>query len=363
MEDSAYLLALLFIEGVGPVTQRKILAQLDPETIFTDPHVCAHPSLPLALKDKKQLKEAFRKAQKELEIMEKKGIRWVTYTESHYPRRLKECHDAPLFLFYRGNPQFNPEKALAIVGTRVATSEGRKITEDIVAALSSYRVQIISGLAFGIDITSHKAALANGMETLAVLGHGLHMIYPSQHEKYVKQMIEHQGGICTEFTTQHSLHPGNFPARNRIISGLSDAVLVVETDVKGGAMITAMLAQSYNREVLAIPGRPYTKQAAGCNYLIKKNIAQLVETAQDIVEIMQWEEKVPRQPKLFEGEQTTYSAEENHILSVFASSDKLHVEQIVSETGLSVNQLMSTLLNLELKGKIVSLPGKFYKLV
>jgi DNA processing protein len=202
-------------------------------------------------------------------------IKTLFLTEADYPQRLKNCNDSPVLLYYKGNADLNAEKIVAIVGTRKATTYGKEMTKKLVAELSAQDVLIVSGLAYGIDIASHTAALDNNLKTVGVLGHGLNTIYPSQHKAAAKKMVE-QGGLLTEYISSNEMHPSNFPNRNRIVAGISDAIVIVESGIKGGAVLTANIANSYNRDVFATPGRASDKLSAGCNFLIKTFKAKMI---------------------------------------------------------------------------------------
>src|SRR5215213_644717 len=233
----------------------------------------------------------FHIAEKELEFIEKYKIKTFFLTDKDYPKRLLNCYDSPTLLFYKGTADLNASKVIAIVGTRTMTEYGKQFTEKLVKDLSEQNITIISGLAFGIDAMAHKAAIKNSLPTVGVVGHGLDKIYPSDHAGLAKDMIKNGGGILSEFFSGTKPDKHNFPLRNRIVAGMSDATVVVETNIKGGSMITGNLANAYNRDVFAVPGRSIDKASSGCNHLIKYNKAILLTDADELLDVLGWKEK------------------------------------------------------------------------
>lgn len=307
-------------------------------------------------------KTAWQKANTELEQIDKHAIQLCTIEDCLYPPLLSQCEDAPLVFFYKGSLKNPPDqKYVAIVGTRHASSlcenKVNTLLEDLVQ-LGCHPI-VVSGLAYGIDITAHRACLKNGLTTWAVLGHGLHMIYPAGHKPMAQQIIETGGCWISEFPCIQAVHPSNFLRRNRIIAGLCHATLIAESAEKGGAMSTARLALSYNRDVMAIPGRPDDKYSAGCNLLIKENIAALVENAVDVARILNYPI-----PKIRSKQNTTTSTSESEILLLQLLKEKgpLYIDELMQLSQFSSNELAAQLLQLELEGKIIGLPGKKYTL-
>jgi DNA processing protein len=301
-------------------------------------------------------------AEAELRFIEKYKIQPLFLTDEAYPKRLLNCYDSPTLLFYKGSTDLNASKVVAIVGTRSNTDYGKAFTEKLVADLAAQEVIIISGLAYGIDAIAHKAALKNKLPTIGVVGHGMNKIYPSQHAALAKEMIAEGGGLITEFF--HDIKPDkhNFPLRNRIVAGMSDATILVETAIKGGSMITAKLADGYNRDVFAVPGRTTDKVSAGCNHLIKYNKAILLTDAAELIEVMGWKEKkttVKKQRELF----IELTADEKNIVSLLQAKDMVHIDEINSGSNLSSSSVASAILSLELQGVVQSRPGKMYKLI
>jgi len=284
------------------------------------------------------------------------------FLDKTYPSRLKDIDDAPVVLYTKGNINFNAEKIIGIVGTRNATPYGKTFVEKIVQELVPHTPIIVSGLAYGIDIQAHKQALKNNLNTVGVLGSGLDKIYPATHEETARKMLS-GGGIITEqvFGTKPDAH--NFPARNRIIAGLCDALIVVEAAMSGGALITAEIANAYNKDVFALPGNYNAEFSAGCNWLIKINKANLISSVKDIEYIMNWtpgSQKKSPELELFQA----LSHEESLIVSAIKSkADSIAIDELTFKTLLSPGVLANTLLTLELKGLVKSLPGKQYKLV
>jgi DNA processing protein len=266
-------------------------------------------------------------------------------------------------LFYKGNADLNASRIVSIVGTRNHTVYGKSFTEKLVKDLAGENVLIVSGLAFGIDAIAHKAALKYGLPTVGAVGHGLDIIYPSENKGLAKEMVQEEGGIISEFFSGTKPDKHNFPLRNRIVAGLADATIVVETAVKGGSMITAKLADSYNRDVFAVPGRVDDSKSKGCNYLIQYNKAILLTDAKQLMQVMGWEEKkkenAPRQKELF----IELSAEEKQVVQLIKEKDVVHIDEINLKSGLNSSTIAAAILNLELQNIIATLPGKMYKLV
>ena len=321
--------------------------------------LCRATHIPLRSPDRSL---ALEKAKRELEDMDKHGIHICSIEHPGYPELLAHCEDAPLVFFYKGTLDINAcPVRLAIVGTRHATPRGEAKVESILTELSrsGHRPAIVSGLAFGIDAAAHRASLSNHLKTYAVLGHGLHMIYPAAHKKLAEKIIETGGALISEFPCCAKVLPANFLQRNRIIAGMSQATLIAESAEKGGAMTTARIALSYNRDVMALPGRPEDKWSAGCNRLIKENVAALVESSTDIANILGL--SCSSTPSL----QTTlglFSTDDNEavVLKLLADKGNMRMDEIAVATHIPVNELSALFLKLELEGKVIALPGKSY---
>ncbi len=303
----------------------------------------------------------FDKAQNEIAFIEKYKITALFITDPKYPQRLLNCYDSPAILYYKGNADLNTSKIVAIVGTRNNNEYGKSICEKFIEELAAENILIVSGLAFGIDSIAHKASLKNNLQTIGVLAHGLDMIYPSQNTSLAKQMSA-QGGLLTEFRSNTKPDRQNFPSRNRIVAGISDAVVVVETGIKGGSLITAELGNGYNKDVFAFPGRVHDVKSEGCNYLIKNNKAALITSANDLVENMGWAQvKKPsakKQRELF----IELTPDEKLIVDILQAQDQVHIDELYFKSKLNSSKVAAALLMLEMQNVVISLPGKIYKL-
>ncbi|HJN06747.1 MAG TPA: DNA-processing protein DprA, partial [Bacteroidales bacterium] len=287
-----YQISLTLIPGIGDIVGKKLIAYCGGvEAVFKENKnaLMKIPGIGSSTVNSIISQKVLHKAESEISFIEKNNIKALFYTDPDYPARLLNCEDGPLLLYYKGNADLNVPRVIGFVGTRKATNEGKVNCERMIKGLSSKGVLVVSGLAYGIDSYSHKAALDDGLQTVAVLGHGLDRIYPSQNKKLAAKMIDN-GGLLTEFLTKTNPDRENFPKRNRIVAGMCDAILVVESGIRGGAMITAGLANSYNRDVFAVPGRVNDEYSKGCNMLIKSTRAALAETEKDIAYIMGWDD-------------------------------------------------------------------------
>ena len=303
----------------------------------------------------------FNKAEDEIKFLEKFKIKPLFITDKSYPQRLLNCYDPPTMLFYKGNTDLNPSRVVGIVGTRSNTDYGKQFTEKFVKDLQPFDVLIISGLAFGIDAIAHKAALKNKLPTVGVLGHGLDTIYPQEHSGLAKEMIK-SGGLLTEFPSETKPDKHNFPSRNRVVGGICDATIVVETGIKGGSMITAEMANGYNRDVFAVPGRSIDTKSGGCNHLIKNNKAILLTDAQQFIETMGWDNSSSRAKKVQAELFIELNDHEKAVVNLLQEKN-VSIDELVLKSGCSSSSLAAAILNLELKNVIQSLPGKMYKLV
>jgi DNA processing protein len=303
----------------------------------------------------------FSRAEEEIEFIKKYQITPLFLTDQNYPQRLLNCYDSPPMLYYKGNANLNSSRMVAVVGTRNHNDYGKNITEKLVEDLAEHEVVIISGLAFGIDSIAHKTSVKNNLPTVAVLAHGLDRVYPPENASLAKQMIS-KGGLLTEFKSNTNPDKQNFPGRNRIVAGISDAVIVVESGIKGGSLITAELANGYNKDVFAFPGRADDAKSMGCNYLIKNNKAMLITSADDVLENMGWKEnkkkQVKRQRELF----IEFSPEEKVVVDILQTQEQVHIDELYFKSKLSSSIVAQTLLMLEMNGVVASLPGKIYKI-
>jgi DNA processing protein len=306
------------------------------------------------------LKELLLRAEQEVVFIQNSRITPLYYYDDDYPARLRQCADSPLMLYFKGETGLFEKRMLAIVGTRKATSYGKRVCQEIVEGFSSDNVVIISGMAYGIDSCAHRKALSCGLETIGVLGHGLDKIYPNENRNMAARMIG-QGGLLTEFLSKSQPDRENFPKRNRIIAGLSDAVVVVESARKGGAIITAEIAQSYNRDVFAVPGRTSDDFSDGCHLLIRRNIAALTRSADDIRYSMGWLSQA-RKRENHQELLKKYDPNEQIILRIIMEKGRAPIDDLVLTSGLGASKTASILLKLEFEGVIAGLPGKLYEL-
>lgn len=358
-DEKKYQIGLPLIEGVGDIVGKKLLACFgSAKAVFfaSKKQLIAIDGIGKVLVDSVLNTTALLRAEQEVKWLEKENITHLFYADKNYPTRLKQCEDAPLNLYFKGNIDWEHDKFISIVGTRKATAFGKSFTEKLVEELVPYNPVIVSGLAYGIDIAAHKAALKYGLKTIAVFAHGLDKVYPSAHASIAKE-IQHSGGLITEFLNGTNSARQNFPKRNRIVAGLSDATIVIESAAKGGSLITADIANSYNREVFAVPGNPNESQAKGCNYLIKTQQAILLENAQDIVKGLSWDVK----EKIIQQSMFVELSKNEQIIIDFLSDNELHIDAIVEGLDWGFSKVASVLLQAEFKGVIVSLPGKIYK--
>ena len=366
-ESLKYKIGLSLIPKIGDVTAKKLVAYTGSvEAVFNEKkrNLEKIPGIGPVLAKSIEKQNILVKAEQEVEKVIKNNINILFYLDDNFPERLKHCTDSPILLFRKGECDLNSNKILSIVGTRNATNYGKEICEKLIKELKEkgHNVLIISGLAYGIDICAHKAALNNCIETIAVLGHGLGMIYPAAHRATAKK-IEEKGCLLTEFLYDDQPEPPNFVKRNRIVAGLADATIVIESGTKGGALITADIANSYNRDVFAVPGNVNSTWSNGCNKLIKSNKAALLESADDIEYLLGWDAQKPKngvvQRELFH----TLSREEQLIVDSIKEEGQTPIDHIFLTTQLPVSKVSALLLNLEFAGIVKSLPGKIYKII
>lgn len=360
-------IALTFTSGLGNASIRRLVDLYPDEDIFSLPKS----ELKAAFGNHRSIidnilgKSAFSRAEEELRFCEQSHIRPLFFTDPDYPMRLNrsETDDCPALLYVLGKADLNPERAVAVVGTRRATPYGRDNTDRLVCELKPYNTPIVSGLAYGIDTAAHTAAIDHGLPTVAVLGHGLDQIYPAQNRPLAKRILEAGGALVTEYPSGTAINPRYFPARNRIIAALSDATIVVEASEKGGALITAAIAASYQREVFAVPGRLTDTYSRGTNNLIATNRALLVRNADDIAFQIGWPllgqqtemAKMKDTPKL--------TADEQKIANALKTSDHLTLDEIATTAGFSLPKTASILFNMEMAKQVRTLPGHLYQLI
>lgn len=363
-EQLLYQIALTLIPNIGAVQAKILLEQYgDAESIFK-----------AKLKDLEKLEgigtvrakwikkfEDFSLAEAEIAFIEKYKITPLFILDDNYPQRLLHCYDAPTVLYYRGSADLNNAKVISIIGTRSNTDYGKQFTDELIAALQPLHVLVVSGLAYGIDAIAHKAAVQENLSTVGVLAHGLDTIYPATHKKLAKEMLLHNGGLLTEFISNTKPGKHNFPRRNRIVAGMADCTVVIETAAKGGSMITAELANGYNRDVFALPGKVFDNKSEGCNQLIKNNKAILLTDAAQLMDVMGWvDRKVTPKPQkeLF----ITLTPDEKLIVDILKQQETTHIDEVFLKSGLNSSLVASAMLSLELQQVIISLPGKMYRL-
>ena len=365
MEKLIYQIAITQIKGVGNITAKTLLAHVGSiEDIFKQSRsqLLKIPNIGefLVAQLNKERDNAFRRAEKELEFITKHNITPLFFTDDAYPYRLKECDDAPIIVYTKGNQDFNAGRFVGIVGTRKLTDYGKTQCQKLITEFSQRNITIVSGLAYGADICAHKAALEQGLNTVGVLGHGLDRIYPDLHRSTAARMLS-QGALLTEYPSGTNPDKQNFVQRNRIIAGLVDALVVVESAARGGSLITAEVANSYNRDVFAFPGRTSDEFSAGCNALIRENKAALIENAADLEKMMGWEQSAKNkhiiEPMIF----AELSEEEKQILTLIKTPEGLHINQIAIKMEKPVSRIASRLIEMEFKGLVKPLPGSMYK--
>jgi DNA processing protein len=363
-DNLIYKIALNLIKGIGSGNAKNLISYLgSAEQVFKakKQELLKIPGLGEKLANNIVNFNDMKTAEKEIKFIEKNKIKTLFYTDNDFPSRLKQCEDSPIILFVKGDVDLEAPKIVSIVGTRNASKYGIEQCEKLLEDFKehNHKPLIISGFAYGVDICAHLNAIKNEMPTVAVLGHGLNMIYPAYHKKYAKDIITN-GAFITEFLTSEKKDKANFVKRNRIIAGLSDLTIVVESAEKGGSLITADIANSYNRDVFAFPGRIGDKYSKGCNKLIKTNKAVLLENIKDIEYIMSWENKEGLQTKLVMPPSLT--KQEQIIYDIIKEKVSINIDVLSRETNITTSDLSVILLNLELQDVVVPYPGNIYKL-
>lgn len=368
-EERIYSIALTLIPGVGHIWAKKLVDEMGSATDVFRLRAELPDRLPEVnrrIVDVLDAPQALARAEEEYTFAVKNQIHCLTYNDEAYPSRLRECPDAPVVLFFKGNTDLNAYHVINMVGTRNATDYGKQICIRFLQELHELcpEVLVVSGLAYGIDIHAHRAALANSFATVGVLAHGLDRIYPSVHRKTAVDMLAH-GGLLTEFLTGTEPDRFNFVSRNRIVAGMSDATIVVESAAKGGSLITAELAEGYQRDCFAFPGHVTDEYSQGCNQLIRDNKAMLIQSAEDLVKAMGWD--VESQCRKPDGVQRCLfldlSEEEQRVVNLLDKRGELHINTLVVETELPVHKMNALLFELEMKGVVRVLVGGVYQLL
>ena len=357
-------IALGLIPRIGDINARKLVSYFGSvDAIFHEPYrnLLKIPGIGSGIAKYISDRSYLALAEKEAEYVTRNNIRTYFYLDNDYPYRLRQCDDSPVVFFFKGECNLDAAKILSVVGTRSATARGRELCDKIIGGLATGHPEliIVSGLAYGIDIAAHKAALTNNLQTIGVLGHGFKTTYPSIHSSTAKAMTE-KGGLLSDFLSDALPERNNFLKRNRIIAGISDATLVVESGIKGGALITADIAASYNRDVFAVPGRPEDQWSAGCNSLIKSNKAALAESSDDIEYFLDWKpekSKTPVQKLLF----SDLNDSEKVIYELVMKEGEMTIDIICRTLGMPVHKLSSQLLQMEFKGFLKCYPGNLYR--
>lgn len=358
------LLALHFIPGVGDYLMRQLVSYSgSAEKVFQTPKgkLLKIPGVGEVTADAIKKGKTFPLAEKELKKAEKENVSIIFFTDKNYPSRFRQVNDAPVIIYTKGNIDFENQKTVGIVGTRKATNYGKERVEELIRDLIPHQPLIVSGLAYGIDIHAHKHAVKNNLPTIGVMGSGIDNIYPASHKEVAKQMMSN-GGLVTEhpFGTKPDAH--NFPARNRIVAALSDAVIIVEAAEKGGALITADIANSYNKDVFAFPGNIGQSHSEGCNNLIKDNKAHLISSVRDLEYITGWNTEGKPAKKIVMSLDQFEPKEQEVIKALMENNNQLMIDDLSWKTNIPIGQLASILLTLEFKSAVSSLPGKIYKL-
>lgn len=358
-------LALNFIAGLGSITQRNLIDFFgSPKAVIdasqNELQQISGVGKVISANILSGKSEAYRKAEKEILFAEKHQIKIVAYSDKSYPRRLRECADAPMVFYYRGNADLDAARIVSVVGSRKATSYGKMLCERLIESLQDYNVLVISGLAYGIDVYAHKASLEAGIPTVGVLGHGLDTIYPSIHRNIAVKMLNN-GGLLSEFSSETPADPKHFPQRNRIVAGLADVTVVVEAARRGGALITAELANNYDRDVCAFPGNIGSEYSEGCNLLIKSHRAHLITGAEDLGYVMDWLPEKRVDDTVQNTLSVRLSGAEKIVYEIVKAGGQVSIENILNQSNIQAGKLPIVLLELEMKGLIITTPGKMYR--
>lgn len=370
-KETLYMMALSRVPKLNCGQQRTLVETLGSATaVYENRHniLDAMPDAIPALKENLALMDAnLPRCEEEMEWAEKVKVECIGFQDERYPARMKECGDAPVMLYYRGTADLNKRRIISMVGTRKISDYGKQLCEDFVRELAEIcpDVLVMSGLAYGVDVHSHRQALQNGLETVGVLAHGLDQIYPTLHRQTAKEMLE-KGGLLTEYMSRTTIEKRYFVQRNRLVAGCSDATIVVESAGRGGSLITAEIAQGYDREVFAFPGRLGDTRSAGCNRLIADNMAALLPSAEDFVKAMGWQADKARKKLLADGIQQELfpelSEDERCIVDALQQKDRLQMNLISVATGIPAGRLSGLLFTMEMKGIVRMIPGGMYRL-
>lgn len=365
-DELLYQVALTLINGIGDINAKSLLSYCgSAEEIFKQKKglLLKIPGIgEINAKSIVSSHHLLKRAEQEIKFIQQYKIETLFFTSNNYPSRLKLCSDGPIMLYYKGNANLNAEKIVAVVGTRKPSDYGKEKTKEIVADLKQHNVLILSGLAYGVDVIAHKTALDNDLLTVGVLGHGLDRIYPQTHDKIAKRMIK-QGGLLTDFMSGTNPDAVNFPKRNRIVAGLCDALIMIESKRTGGSLITATIANSYNKDVFALPGQAGDVLAEGGNGLIKRNKAALIENVEDLVDAMQWQKKENKKSKSKQIPlMLDLSLDEKVVMEQLIGKSAVHLDELCLNTQMPISKISAILLQLEFSNLVKSKPGKMFEL-
>lgn len=358
-----YEIALTLIPGIGDVSGKKLVAYCGgAEAVFCEKKKNLFNIPGIGEKSVEAIisQNVLLRAERELDFVERNGIKVLYYLNSDYPKRLQHCYDSPMIIYCKGETDLNVEKVVGVVGTRNITDYGKMLAEKIVEQLTLDNVLVVSGLAYGVDTYAHNAALKNNLDTAAVLAHGFQTIYPPMNKSLARRIIDNGGCLLTENISGTEPDRENFPKRNRIVAGMIDCLIVVESASKGGALITAEIANAYDREVFAFPGKINDVYSEGCNKIIKENKANILTDVDDLRSVMRWNDDkkvVAKQMRMFRD----FSEEEQKVMDVFGNESVVYLDKIITDTMLSPTKIASILLSLEFDGVLVALPGKRYQ--
>lgn len=360
-----HVLALSQVDGVGDIVAKKVISHCgSAENVFkaTVKELKAIDGIGDVLLKNLRKKTVFERAEQELQYIQNEKIKVLYFQNEDYPDKLKHCIDGPVLLFASGNFDFQNRKMISIVGTRQITSYGTEFCKKLIEDLAIFNPIIVSGFAYGVDIVAHQSALENDLQTIGVLAHGLNQIYPKSHKKYVAK-LEQNGGFLTEFWSNSNPEKENFVKRNRIVAGMSEATIVIESADKGGSLITANMANDYNRDVFAVPGRTTDKYSQGCNDLIKTQRANLITSAADLIYCLNWAVEVKETKSIQKQLFVTLDFEEQKIYDYLQKNGKQLLDIVALECDFPIFKISSILLTMELKGIVRPLPGKLFEAV
>ena len=364
-EDLLYVLALQRVKGIGDINAKKLIAHCgSAKKVFKEKRRIIKDIFGFGTISVNNLfdKENLIEAEEELKYIQNNHIQTLYFTDKNYPERLKHCIDGPILMFKEGNIDLTTGPIISIVGTRQITSYGRDFCEKLIADLKAYNPIIVSGFAYGVDICAHKSAIKNNLQTIGVLAHGFEEVYPKIHKKYISE-IHKNGGFLTDFWHNDQPQRENFLKRNRIVAGMSEATIIIESAEKGGSLVTADIANSYSRDVFAVPGRSTDLYSKGCNDLIKNNKAAILTSGKDLIDMLNWEspksEKKSIQKQLF----VELTENEQLLYDFLTQNGKELLDLISLNCKLPIHQTTSLLFNLEMKGMVKPLPGKLYEAI